>query len=125
MLRKVHLNECNMQTNYAVITLAERCGPNLISLYLNDSARITDTAVIKIAQHCKGLTDWHLRGCYQQIDDTTLLALNRGCSQLQCVRLDADVVSGLSPAVVKVLDGKLKTVLKRTNKGSSRCFNMH
>ena len=50
--------------------------------------KITDTAIISLAQHCRQLTTINLHGC-RNISDTAIVSLAEHCRQLTTIDLQA------------------------------------
>ena len=68
-----------------VIRLANHC-PGLTQIYLDGCTHITDTSVMALAEHCPGLTVIYLSRC-TRITDASVMALAEHCPGLTQIGL--------------------------------------
>ena len=81
----IRLSCCAKITDAAVIAIAEHC-PNLTDIYLTDCRKITDAAVIALVGHCPNLTSIFLTDC-RKITNAAVIALAEHCPNLTDIYL--------------------------------------
>ena len=85
-LAHVDLSQVYDLTDASVVTIAQSCGPYLRTIKLSRCGRITDLAVIALAENCPGLTDVTVDDCYA-LTDASIVALVQRCRLLRALDL--------------------------------------
>lgn len=85
-LTSLNLQSCGRITDAAVIALAQGC-PKLLSLNLRNCSRITSRGIIALTQGCSQLLSLNLHGC-EKITDVAVIALSQGCPELSSLDLE-------------------------------------
>jgi len=98
LLDALDVSFCHKLTDATLLAVLDRCGEGLASLRLEACDRITEQAVVAIAQLAPGLRTLSLAGCSGGATTLSVLQLARGCPNL--VSIDLTGIAGLQDAAV-------------------------